>query len=81
MNQRIQMSKAAQNQLECSNYIPVCKPVRILPRDYTTLKTSLLLKRGGGGGGSVRIEPSQQRLDDCTHKRNSKRKVGKPIYH
>ena len=76
MSQRIQMSNAAQNQLECSNYIPVCKPVRILPRDYRTLKTSLLLK-----GGSVRIEPSQQLLDDCTHKRNSKRKVGKPIYH
>ena len=35
----------------------------------------------GGGGGSVRIEPLQQLLDDCTHKRNSKRKVGKPIYH
>ena len=32
-------------------------------------------------GGSVRIEPSRQLLDDCTHKRNSKRKVGKPIYH
>ena len=34
-----------------------------------------------GGGGSIRIEPSRQLLDDCTHKRNSKRKVGKPIYH
>ena len=33
------------------------------------------------GGGSVRTEPSRQLLDDCTHKRNSKRKVGKPIYH
>ena len=33
------------------------------------------------GGGSIRIEPSQQLLDDCTHKRNSKRKVGKPRYH
>ena len=32
-------------------------------------------------GGSIRIEPSRQLLDDCTHKRNSKRKVGKPIYH
>ena len=30
----------------------------------------------GGGGVSVRIEPSRQLLDDCTHKRNSKRKVG-----
>ena len=30
-----------------------------------------------GGGGVVRIEPSQQLLDDCTHKRNNKRKVGK----
>ena len=32
-------------------------------------------------GGSIRIEPSRQLFDDCTHKRNSKRKVGKPIYH
>ena len=38
-------------------------------------------KRKGEGGGSVRIEPSRQLLDDLTHKRNSKRKVGKPIYH
>ena len=45
------------------------------------LKDLQSLKGGGGGGGSVRIEPSQQLLDDCTHKRNSKRKVGKPIYH
>ena len=37
MNQGIQMLNAAQNQLECSNYIPVCKPVRILPRDHRTL--------------------------------------------
>ena len=28
----------------------------------------------------IRIEPLQQLLDDCTHKRNSKRKVGKPLY-
>ena len=32
------------------------------------------------GEGSGRIEPSRQLLDDCTHKRNSKRKVGKLIY-
>ena len=32
-------------------------------------------------GGSIRIEPSRQLLDDCTHKRNNKRKVGKPIHH
>ena len=32
-------------------------------------------------GGSIRIEPLQQLLDDCTHKRNSKKKVGKPIHH
>ena len=33
-----------------------------------------------GEGGSVRIEPLRQLLDDCTSKRNSKRKVGKPMY-
>ena len=43
--------------------------------------STLFFKGGGGGGGSVRIEPSQQLLDDCTHKRNSKKKVGKHIYH
>ena len=31
-----------------------------------------------GGGVPVRTEPSQQLLDDCTHNRNSKKKVGKP---
>ena len=31
-------------------------------------------------GGSVITEPSRQLSDDCTHKRNGKRKVGKPIY-
>ena len=35
-----------------------------------------LFKRGGG---SVSIEPLRQLSDDCTHRRNSKRKVGKPI--
>ena len=36
---------------------------------------------GGGGGGSLTTEPLRQLLDDCTHKRNNKNKVGKPIYH
>ena len=31
-----------------------------------------------GGGGSVRTEPLRQLLDDFTHKRKKKRKVGKP---
>ena len=35
----------------------------------------------GGGGASIRIEPLRQLLDDCTHKRNNKKKVGKSIYH
>ena len=39
------------------------------------------LKGGGGGGGSVRTEPSRQLLDDCTHKRDNKRKLVKPIHH
>ena len=33
----------------------------------------------GEGVGCIRTESSRQLLDDCTHKRNSKRKVGKPI--
>ena len=40
-----------------------------------------LSKQLRGGGGSVRSELLRQLLDDCTHKRNSKRKVGKPMYH
>ena len=34
------------------------------------------LNLGGGGGGFVRFEPLRQLLDDCTHKRNRKRKLG-----
>ena len=44
---------------------------------------TVAFKGGGGGGGggarSVKIDPSRQLLDDCSHKRNSKRKVDKPI--
>ena len=39
----------------------------------------MLFSVGGGGGGSTEIEPSRQLLDDCTHERNNKKKVGKPI--
>ena len=41
MNQGIQMLNAAWNQLRYSNYIPVCKPVRILPSDHRTLTKRL----------------------------------------
>ena len=46
---------------------------------FHDFRTSTPFKGGGGGGGaggSVRIEPWRQLLEDCTYKRNSKRKVG-----
>ena len=47
---------------------------------YNFLSPPNRFKEGRGRGGSVSIELSLQLLDDCTHKRNNKRKVGKPIY-
>ena len=52
-----------------------------LNSEKSTGPYSIPVKGGGGGGGSIRIEPSRQHLDCCTHKRNSKRKEGKPVYH
>ena len=59
-----------------SVYVMTMKPL-LEEHAVSGLCTDLTVLRGG----SIRIEPSQQLLDDCTHKRNSKRKVGKPIYH
>ena len=59
----------------------------VAPTRSSTFYSYLITKigyrnlKGEGVGGSVRIAPSRQLSDDCTHKRNNKRKVGKPIYH
>ena len=48
-----------------------------------SLRSLLFIVRVGSDivkGGSIRNEPSQQLLDDCTHERSNRRKAGRPVY-